>query len=307
MLHDVGERLLGDAEQRLLGVGLHLPERAGVEPGGDPVRATDHVEVLGQARDQAVALERGRAQLEDQRPQLAEDLLEQRSRAVHVVGLQPEPEPEQRLREGVVELAGEAVALLEHRQLAPGLVQAAVLDEHGGVVGEVAHEPLVVLGEAAVLVGEVEGAHHLAPEHDRHGEEGVEVGMGGRPPAVEAVVAAHVVAAERLGVVERGAQEAVVAGERADGVDLLVGEPGRDPAAEPVALLVGHAQRRVAGAAEAPGRLHQPLEDGVGAQVAGDPEERLAHRGQRRRPISHAPNGTGERGGFGGSPRPRRG
>ena len=49
----------------------------------------------------------------------------------------------------------------------------------------------------------------------------------------------------------------------------------------------GTPEGRVAGAAEAAGRLDEPLEHGVGAQVAGDAEERLAHRGQRRRPISH--------------------
>ena len=40
--------------------------------------------------------------------------------------------------------------------------------------------------------------------------------------------------------------------------------------------------------AEPAGGLDEPLEHGVGAQVAGDAEERLAHRGQRRRPVSHA-------------------
>ena len=207
--------------------------------------------------------------------------------SVGVAGLEPQAQAEQRLREGVVQLPGEPVPLLEHRQLAAGLVQAAVLDEHRGVVGEVAHQALVVGREPAVLVGEVERADHVAAEHDRHGEERRQVGMGGRPPPVEAIVAADVVAAERLGVVERGAEQPVVARQRADGVDLVVGQPGRDPPAEPVALLVGHPEGRVAGPAEVAGRVDQPFEHGVGPQVAGDAEERIAHRGQRRRPISH--------------------
>ena len=124
---------------------LDVAEATGVEAGGDAVGAPDHLEVLGQAGDQPVALEVGRPQLEDQRSQLGEDLLEQVRAPVDVAGLQPEAEAEQRLREGVVQLAGEPVALLEHRQLAAGLVEAAVLDEHRGVVGEVAHEALVVL------------------------------------------------------------------------------------------------------------------------------------------------------------------
>ena len=170
--------------------------------------APHHLEVLGQAGDQPVALERRRSQLQDERPQLGEDLLEEAAGARGVAGLEPQPEAEQRLREGVVQLAGEPVALLEHGQLAAGLVEAAVLDEHRGVVGEVADQALVVRVEAAVLVGEVERADHVAAEHDRHREERVEVGVGGRPPAVEAVVAAHVLAAERLRVVQRGARAA---------------------------------------------------------------------------------------------------
>ena len=187
-----------------------------------------------------------------------------------------------------MQLAGEPVALLEHGQLPAGLVQAGVLDEHRGVGGEVAHEPLVVGGEAAVLVGQVEGGRPR-----RHGtrwaRRGTRRGRGGPPghQPTKRLVAAHVLAAERLGVEQRGAEHAVRSGERADGVDLLVGEPGGDPPAEPVALLVGDAEGGVAGPGQAPGRLDEPLEHGVGAQVAGDPEERLAHRRQRRRPISH--------------------
>ena len=139
-----------------------------------------------------------------------------------------------------MQLPREAVALFEHRQLAARLVEAAVLDEDGRMVGQIADESLVVLGEAAALVGKVERAYDLAAEHDRHGEEGLEIGMGGGPPPVEAVIAADIRAAERLRVAECGAQEPVVAGERADGVDLRVGQARGDPAAEAVALLVGH-------------------------------------------------------------------
>ena len=114
-----------------------------------------------------------------------------------------------------------------------------MLDEQRGVVGQLTDEALVLLREAAILVGEVEGPHHLAAEHDRHGEERVEVGIGPTATTREAVVAAHVLAPERLGVVERGAEQPVVAGERTDRVDLLVRETRGDPAAEPVALLVG--------------------------------------------------------------------
>ena len=186
-----------------------------------------------------------------------------------------------------MELTGQAVALLEDRQLLAGLVEAGVLDEDGGVGGEVADEALVVGREPSVLVGEVEGADDVAAEHDGHGEERVQVGVGGRPPAHEAVVGAHVLAAERLGVVERGAEEPVGAGEGTDGVDLCVGEPGGDPAAEAVPLLVGHAEGRVRGPGQASGGVDEALQHRVGAEVAGDAEQGLAHRGQRRRPISH--------------------
>ncbi len=110
----------------------------GVEGHVEAVGPADHVEVLGEARDQPVELERRRSELEDERPQLGEDLVEDAAGAGHVARLEPEPQAEQRLGERVVELAGEPVALLEHRQLAAGLVEPGVLDEHRGVGGEVA-------------------------------------------------------------------------------------------------------------------------------------------------------------------------
>ncbi len=151
-------------------------------------------------------------------------------------------------------------------------------------------EPLVVGGEPAVLVGEVEGGDHVAPEHDRHGEERVEVGVGGGPPPVEAGVAADVVAAERRRVEQRRAEHPVGAGEGPDGVDLLVGEAGGDPPAEPVAVLVGHAQRGVAGARPGPGPRRRAAR--APRRSAGRRRSRAAPRSPRPGPPTDPPRGA---------------
>ena len=88
----VGHGLLGDAEQGLLGVGVEAGHVARLEARADAVGAPDHVEVLGQAGRQPFEGQRRRPQLEDERAQLGEDLVEQAARSSGVPGLEPEPQ-----------------------------------------------------------------------------------------------------------------------------------------------------------------------------------------------------------------------
>jgi hypothetical protein len=61
-------------------------------------------------------------------------------------------------------------------------IQARVLDRDGGPLGEHHDGVLVHLGErlAAVLLGEVEVAPRLAPDHDRHAQERAHGRVSGR-------------------------------------------------------------------------------------------------------------------------------
>ena len=63
--------------------------------------------------------------------------------------LQREADRVERLDGAVVQVLGDALALLEHRQLAQLLVHARVVDGQAGVPRERLHEPLVVLAERA--------------------------------------------------------------------------------------------------------------------------------------------------------------
>ena len=79
----------------------------------------------------------------------------------------------ERLDRAVMEVLGDALALLEHGQLAQLLVHAGVVDGQPGVARERLHEALVLVAEAlaASLVGEVEVADDAALDAHRHAQE----------------------------------------------------------------------------------------------------------------------------------------
>ena len=124
------------------------------------VHAPEHVDVLGQRRGQPLHLDRGGPQLEDERAQLPDRLLREPGDALDLAaraarralqqrggGLRGEHDAEQLLHHGVVQVAREPVALLDHAQLARALEQAGVLDRDRGVRGEHDDQPLVVVAE----------------------------------------------------------------------------------------------------------------------------------------------------------------
>ena len=173
--------LLGDPQQCLLLGGGQGAHAAGVEGDAGGVRAVEHLDLGAQRGDQAVLVEGGGAQLDDggaqfvgrlggERGDLLELVLGAAGVAVHEGGggLGGQPQGEELLADGVVQLVGEAGALLGDGQLAAALVQPGVGEGDRGVLGEDAQQVLVVLGEAAAavrlgaaLVGEEERAEDL--------------------------------------------------------------------------------------------------------------------------------------------------
>ena len=87
--------------------------------------------------------------------------------------LQAQAHCEQALDHGVVEVAGDPLAVLERRQFGDACVQACVLDGEAGDRRQVDDERLVVVGELATadLVAQVDVAEHVAADRDRRSEE----------------------------------------------------------------------------------------------------------------------------------------
>ena len=317
VLERVRDRLLRDPEDLALdgGIGREPSRPVGLELDRRAVHPPQHVHVLLERGREPVGDDVRRPELEDERAHLAHRAPHE---LAHLLDLRPRPDrlaldeerrrvggqrhAEERLVDGVVELAREAVPLLDHRQLAAALVEPRVLDRDCGVGGERLDQLLVGVGEdgaaAALLVGEVEGADHLAARDDRHAEERAHarVRVG---PALEPLVRLDVRIALRLRPLEHRAEEAVLARELADRVVLLLGHAGGDEVREP-ALAVGDADRRVARAGELPRRVCEPLEDRLEAVLRRDRDDDVAHGAKRtaverlRHPANDTPGARPE-------------
>jgi hypothetical protein len=194
-----------------------------------------------------------------------------------------------------VQLAREPVALLDDAQLAAALVQPRVLDRDRCVGGEQPDQPLVLVGERLrpFLVGQVDGADHAPAGDHRDAQERAHVGVRRRPPAAEARVAVDVVDAVWLGRLEHRPQQAVRARQRAHGLDQRRAHAGGDEAREG-ALAVGHAQRRVARAAELARRVHEPLQHRLDLALRRHREHDVGQRaeGGAVTAVGHASDGT---------------
>lgn len=169
-------------------------------------------------------------------------------------------------------------------RLAAALVQAGVGEGEGGVRGEYPQQFLVVVGEqaAAALVGEEDDAGDLRfvlgglGVQDGHAEEGVHLGVGGRP-AAEGRGPADVGEPGGAGLVQHLGEDAVLAGQRADRPPLLVGDAVDDELGE-AAVVVGHAQSRVLGAEQVAGGGGDAAQHLADLQVPAHREQRLADR-----------------------------
>ena len=116
-----------------------------------------HLDVLSQRPAEAVLLEVGRPQLEDERAELVERLSRQHLQLCDSVarrsgvalehgrrGLRFEHEPEQLLADGVVEIERQPVSLGDDRELPRLLVQAGVRDRDRRMRGQEADQLLVL-------------------------------------------------------------------------------------------------------------------------------------------------------------------
>ncbi len=158
MADRVLQRLLRDPEQLVVAVALvrrHAVELE-LDLGRAGLDAAQHLDVLAQRRREPVALELGRAQLEDQVAQLLEQLQRELPQPVDLLAgaldvdvqqrarrLGREREGEELLRDRVVQLERQAVALVEDRELAAALVQPGVRDRDRRVRGQQLDQLLV--------------------------------------------------------------------------------------------------------------------------------------------------------------------
>jgi hypothetical protein len=88
----------------------------------------------------------------------------------------------QLLDDGVVQIHGDALPILQQHQVTNSGVQACILDGLAGGGGETDGELLVDVGEhlGRLFVGQLEVAEHLGPHDHRHAEEGPHLGVVGR-------------------------------------------------------------------------------------------------------------------------------
>ena len=247
MLGDVGQRLARHRHQ----FGAELVADGGVDRA---VEADDRFEAeaasglraqLDQLLAQRPAGEAQRVQLEDRRPHVAH-------RAVEVVDggeqptfdggiggeahgrLQCEAGGEQSLDDRVVEVARNALTILDRRQLGDASVEACVLDGRAGGDSEADGELLVDVGERvlALLVAEVEVAEHGAADHHRHAEERSHRRMV-RWETEARRVFAQIGEAQRLRIDDQQAEDPVALGEVADRRTGFLVDADRDELGQP--------------------------------------------------------------------------
>jgi hypothetical protein len=186
-------------------------------------------------------------------------------------GLEAEAGGEQALDHPVVEVAGDALAVLEHHHLAHPLVEAGLLDGEAGGDGQGHGHLLVDVGEdlLALAVAQVEVAEDLVADADGHAEERRHRRVvRGEPEAVGML--AQVRQPDRLGVDDQQAQDAVALGQLADGPPPLLVDADGDELREPGAGLVEHAERAVAGLDQVGGRLGDAPQDARQVEVRAD-------------------------------------
>src|SRR5215212_9708900 len=181
VLDGVVEGLLGYAVDGLLDLrrGLRLVAQDGLDL--DLVACPQSRRLFLQRRHEPLTLQRLRPQLEDQGPHLGQAGLRQREDVLDRVGrplwarlqqgssgLGAQGYAVERLGDGVVQLAGEALTLFEGGLAAGFGEEAGVLDRHGGLVGDGLKEDLLFLaGLPSGEVAEEDGAHGPVPRDER--------------------------------------------------------------------------------------------------------------------------------------------
>ena len=124
--------------------------------------------------------------------------------------LQRQAGREQTLDDGVVQITGDALAVLDQRKrLHPG-VEPGVLDGDPGRGREADHELLVDVGEhlGGGLVGQIQVAEHLVAHPDRHAQERSHRRVVGREPEAVGMLA-QIGQPQRFGVHDEPTEDPV--------------------------------------------------------------------------------------------------
>ena len=168
----------------------------------DAVHALEHLDLLAQRALEPVALELGRAQLEDQRraarraprARALRTAVDLRARGVGIAveqrrrRLGREHEAEQLLADDVVQLEREPVALrttIESSRLRSYRRAFVIAIAACAASSSISSWSVSSKRGAALLLGQVEGADHALARDDRHAEERAHVRMAPGPPAAE--------------------------------------------------------------------------------------------------------------------------
>ena len=175
---------------------------------------------------------------------------------------------EKALDDRVVEVPGDAVPVLDQRELADPFVQPGPLDGHAGRHGQGRDHGLVLNGEgpAVPLVGQVEVAVGLTPDLDGDAQEAGHRGVVGRKAGAVGVIGQDVYP-EGLGFADEPAQNAPAGRRVADGHLLVVGQADGDELLERRPRGVEDPQGSVTGVDQLAGGANQVVE--AGGNVGG--------------------------------------
>ena len=153
---------------------------------------------------------------------------------------------EQPLDDVVVQIPGDALALVEQPGGASHLVEAGVLDGQPGGRGQADRELLVDIGEHLTvgLVGQVQVAEDDAAQADRHAEERRHRRMV-RWESEAVRMGVQVGEPQRLGFQDQQTENPVAFGSRTDAGGLLLVDPDGDELGQTRPGFIEHTQRRV--------------------------------------------------------------
>ncbi len=169
-----------------------------------------------------------------------------------------------------MQLAPDALALLDHGQLADALVQSSVLDRDGSVTGERLDQLQVGLAERSSVppIGQVEVADRLAPNDDRHADEAVHRRVAGRKARATRVVG-DVGDEVRATLPDDEAEQASATRRIADPRPLGGIEAAGDEAVD-LALGIDDAKGGIARLGQVADAVDHELEDGLDVEHRGD-------------------------------------
>ena len=175
--------------------------------------------------------------------------------------LERQPGREQTLDDGVMEIPGDALTVVDQREGLHRHVQPGVVDGHRRGAGQPDGEFLVELTElgGVDLVGQVQVAEHLVADLDRDTEEGTHRRMVRREP-VAVRVGAQVGESQRSGVGDQHPQDAVTFREMPDGVMGVIIDADGEELGQADAGLVEDAEGAVAGADQLDCRLDDAVQ-----------------------------------------------